>query len=169
MRPIRWTLRIRFRRPGRGRFRLIAKPDARSVAVFHADARRAVATLAGARGNPGKLPRLPIGRSTLAAALAIVFLAGIATAIFGSRGVLDVARSREELREIEAQVAARMESVAALRREVQRLKSDRLATERIARESLGYVRPGEITFLLPREGGTSRVAQDAGRGRPAGR
>ena len=136
--------------------RLISRPDARTVAIFRADARRAINAPSGAQGSSGKLPGRPLGTRTIAATLGILFLAGIATAVLGSRGVRDVVRSQEELRELEARVVARQESVTALLREVRRLKEDRLATERIARESLGYVRPGEITFLLPAEGGATR-------------
>jgi cell division protein FtsB len=148
------ALTFRFR-PGRwARFRLGPRRDAVAIHRFHGDARRAPA---GSRPRDAAAPPhgRRIGRRTLMAALAVAFVAGSAMAVLGSRGILDVIRSSRELGVAQARLDRQQETVAELRREVQKLREDRLAVERIARESLGYVRPGEITFLLPDEGPNS--------------
>jgi len=157
------ALTFRFR-PGRwARFRLPPRRDAVAIHRFHGDARRAPA---GGRTRPSAAPALSrrIGRRTLLAALAVAFLGGTAMAVLGSRGLLDVLRSGKELRAAEARLNRQQETVAELKREVQKLREDRLAVERIARESLGYVRPGEITFLLPEDG--SKPTESARRPAP---
>ena len=82
-------------------------------------------------------------------ALVIVFLGGTAAALFGNRGYLDNARQRLRYSEKRVASAAHLQRVQALRREVNRLKSDPSAVERIAREDLGYVAKDELTLLLP--------------------
>ena len=83
------------------------------------------------------------------AAFVIVFLGGTAAAFFGDHGYLDVRRQRQRYNELNAIHAARRERVDALRHEIDRLKDDPSAIERIAREDLGYVAKGELTLLLP--------------------
>lgn len=82
---------------------------------------------------------------------AVVFVAGTAAAFFGPRGYLDVRRSRKELEVFTKQVEAQRIRVRDLRAEVKELQKNPGAVERIAREELGFIRPGEITFLLPYE------------------
>jgi len=86
-------------------------------------------------------------------ALVILFLGGTAAALFGDRGYLDVRRQRLHYRELAAAHAARLQRVDALRHEIDRLKDDPSAVERIAREDLGYVAKDEITLLLPADPG----------------
>jgi len=82
-------------------------------------------------------------------ALVIVFLGGTAAALFGDHGYLDVTRQRLHYSELKAAHAMRLQRVDALRREIDRLKDDPSAVERIAREDLGYVARNELTLLLP--------------------
>ena len=82
-------------------------------------------------------------------ALFIVFLGGTAAALFGDRGYLDVERQRLRYSERREASAAHLQRVQALRHEVERLKSDPSAVERIAREDLGYLAKDELTLLLP--------------------
>jgi cell division protein FtsB len=78
-----------------------------------------------------------------------LFVAGIVLAIVGDGGYLDRRKTLSELRTLEESVKVQEERVAVLRQEVERLRSDPTAMERIAREQLGFVEPGEISFLLP--------------------
>ena len=89
-------------------------------------------------------------RGTIAA-LVIVFLGGTAAAFFGDHGYLDVRRQRDRFNELQATYAARKQRVEALRREIDLLKDDPAAIERIAREDLGYLGKGELVLLLPGE------------------
>src|SRR5262249_37035466 len=105
-------------------------------------------------------------------ALVLVFTGGIAAALFGDRGYLDVQRQRQHLLELQQATEEHQHRVEALRHEIERLKTDPFAVERIAREDLGYVAPGEIPLLLPREddadspaAGPSRLDAKAGSAR----
>jgi cell division protein FtsB len=86
-------------------------------------------------------------------ALATLFVGGSAAALFGDRGYLDVRRQRLHYDELAAIHEARLKRVDALRREIDRLKDDPSAIERIAREDLGFVAKDEITLLLPGDPG----------------
>jgi len=81
--------------------------------------------------------------------LAFIFLGGTAAAFFGDRGYLDNRRQRRQFEELKATHAARRERVEALKHEIDRLRDDPSALERIAREDLGFVAKDEITLLLP--------------------
>jgi cell division protein FtsB len=83
--------------------------------------------------------------------MVLVFVGGSAAALFGERGFFDLRRSRVEQQELQRQVDEQLGRVLALKEEVGRLKEDPTAIERIAREDLGYIRHGEIHFLLPRD------------------
>lgn len=78
-----------------------------------------------------------------------LFVTGVALAIVGDGGYLDRRKTLAELRSLEESVKVQEERVATLRQEVERLRRDPTAIERIAREQLGFVEPGEISFLLP--------------------
>ena len=95
------------------------------------------------------------------AALCGVFLGGTAAAFFGERGYLDVRRQRRAFLAMKLEVAAHQDRLHALKREVERLRADPRAVERIAREELGYTEPGEITLLLPGGGRAGSAALDA--------
>jgi cell division protein FtsB len=86
-------------------------------------------------------------RNAFVAGLVAVFVAGVFTAIFAERGWLDVRAERAELARVEGEFVAQQQRVANLRAEVERLKRDPRAIERIAREKLGYARPGEIVVV----------------------
>ena len=60
-------------------------------------------------------------------------------------------RLRSEIAELETDVRQRETVVNHLEREVMRLEKDPMARERVAREQLGLLFPGELDFLLPRE------------------
>jgi cell division protein FtsB len=81
----------------------------------------------------------------------LVFVGGSAAALFGERGFFDLRRSRMEQQELQRQVDEQLRRVLDLKEEVKRLHDDPTAIERIAREDLGYIRAGEIHFLLPRD------------------
>ena len=100
------------------------------------------------------------------AALVIVFLGGVAAALFGDRGYLDVERQRLRFRELRDAHAAHLQRVEALKHEVDRLKTDPSAVERIAREDLGYVARNELTLLLPGDdpGGAGGLDAQSGSG-----
>jgi cell division protein FtsB len=80
--------------------------------------------------------------------LGALFLAGSVMAMVGKGGYLELRRLRNQRDQMQAEVDAQQRKVEALQRQVQALRDDPAALERIAREELGYARPGEVTFLL---------------------
>jgi cell division protein FtsB len=84
----------------------------------------------------------------------VLLLAGVAgagclAAVIGKGGRLDRKRLDREIATLEADIAARKEAVALLEEEIRQLGQASMARERVAREELGLVEPGEISFLLP--------------------
>jgi cell division protein FtsB len=70
-------------------------------------------------------------------------------AVTGERGHLDVRRQRAQIGKLRAEVAALARENAALLAEVRGLRSDPFVIETLAREKLGYARPGEIVLRFP--------------------
>ncbi len=151
LRPVR--LRLSFSFGGRGsRFRSSKRrADARSALSYLSDARRAEDLPSAPDLAKEASRRARLKQGTSVAGLVALFVFGVVISIFGARGYRDLRQSRRELEDLTARLEAQQEKVSALRREVQRLKDDPSALERIAREELGYARPGEVTFLLPGE------------------
>lgn len=68
--------------------------------------------------------------------------------IFGDKGVLQVWEQRRRTAELEQQVEALRTENTRLAAEIDALRSDERAIERLAREQLGLARPGETVFLI---------------------
>ncbi len=118
-------------------------------------------TRAGQAPNPEIERKRARRQRSVVAVLVFIFLGGTAAAIFGDHGYLDVQRQRRHLREMRDAHAAHLERVQALRHEVDRLKTDPFAVERIAREDLGFVAKDELTLLLPGEDSADGSGFDA--------
>ena len=121
--------------------------DARPFGPEASDAFAAGADDRGGEPTPEGAKRRRRRRNAYLAGLAVVFTTGVLTAIFGERGFLDVRAKRAELARLEAEHGAQQQRVANLRAEVERLRNDPRAIERIAREKLGYAKPGEIVVV----------------------
>ena len=72
-------------------------------------------------------------------------------AITGERGYLDVRRQRARLSKLRAEVGTLRRENLTLLAEVRALKHDPYIIEKIAREKLGYARPGELIFQFQPE------------------
>jgi cell division protein FtsB len=94
--------------------------------------------------------RLQLRRRAVVFALLTLFGLGGMGALVGQGGALEARRLRAEVERLDAEVRQQEATVATLRSEVELLGQDGLARERVAREQLGLMRPGEIDFLLPR-------------------
>jgi cell division protein FtsB len=82
--------------------------------------------------------------------LAVLIVAAIG---FGAaRSYRDLAAARARAAALEQQIAEAQERVAALERRIERTRDDPVTWERLAREELGLVRPGDIVVLLPEAG-----------------
>lgn len=82
---------------------------------------------------------------------AVLAMAG--RALIGDRGLFEVWRKKGAHRQLAAEVRTLREENVALKREIQALRSDPTAIERIAREELGFSRPGELTFVFREDAG----------------
>ena len=151
-------VRLRIRLPGRRR----RPTDARVDRTWPSDARPAGERRPGAAPDPEAERARRLRVAALALFLVLVFVGSSLAAVFGDAGLLDIRHRRREIADLSADVARRKAGVAALEAHVRRLESDPRAIERIAREDLGLTRPGEITFLLPKE----RVQETRPRGAP---
>ena len=106
--------------------------------------------------RPARARREPISlrkRVLLILALCAI-LALVGRSILGDRGLFEVWRKKSSHQQLSAEVQALRDENSALHRQIEALKHDPLAIERIAREDLGYARPGEITFVFREDDGT---------------
>ena len=71
----------------------------------------------------------------------------------GERGLPALLQSRRDAARLTAQIAALRVQNAALEDRVRALTSDPTAIERVARETLGLIRPGEIVVTSGRSSG----------------
>jgi len=87
-------------------------------------------------------------RFALASAV-IVSAALIAAILFSSRGLLHLRALAAEQLAINQRIATRLRENQLLRERLHRLRTDDRYLERLAREQLGFVRPGEIVYRFP--------------------
>ena len=83
--------------------------------------------------------------------LLIAFLALVAYVAFGNRLFYKVWQEEKTLTELEAQVERLETETDSLRRVLKLLESDIDFIERVAREDLGLVKPGEVVIPLPKK------------------
>lgn len=84
-------------------------------------------------------------RQILGLALFALFLHDI----FGTHGFLAMRRTQKEIDDIRQQIGEMTNQNKSLADQVNELKTDPKAIERIAREEMGLARPGEMIFKLP--------------------
>lgn len=87
--------------------------------------------------------------ATLASLLALIAL--VVGSLFGDRGVLQLMTQRERAERLEAELDGLRAENARLAGEIDSLKRDPRAIERLAREELGLARPGETVFVIREE------------------
>jgi len=105
----------------------------------------------GARPDPRHVsPASYVMVSLLFSALVFGFF------LVSEKGLLQVRRQRVELATAQAEVAKLYADNEKMDAEVQALRNDPKAVEKIARETLNLVKPGEIVLVLP-EGWRTRV------------
>jgi len=69
--------------------------------------------------------------------------------VFGTHGVLAMRRAQQEAAGVQREIDQLNEENLQLQKNVQSLKTDPEAIERIAREEMGLARPGEYIFKIP--------------------
>lgn len=68
--------------------------------------------------------------------------------LVGDKGVLQILKKRQEVRELDQALAAARAENARLFQEMERLKNDPAALEDAARRDLGLIKPGEKLFII---------------------
>jgi cell division protein FtsB len=103
------------------------------------------------------MPPLRVVRQRFALVTAAVLSAALlVAAVFGSRGLLHLRSIQTEERAINRRITDLLRENERLRATLTRLKSDERAIEKLAREELGFVRPGDLVYRFPQD----RPAQD---------
>ncbi len=75
----------------------------------------------------------------------------VINALFGEKGLIDGMKVRRQYRELASAIAELKRENAAFRDEARRLRADPRAIERLAREELGLISPGELLFIVKDE------------------
>jgi len=78
-----------------------------------------------------------------------VAVVGAPALMLSQEGIPRLRTLKAEMQQVEAENAEITESIRQLRAEVERLKRDPRAVERIARDELGLVRNNEVVFQFP--------------------
>jgi cell division protein FtsB len=112
-------------------------------------------TSASAPGGEAGTPPRPF-RSVLVAVVAFLVLL---LATFALRGWQDVSRARSRARALESEVAATEARIAELKRRIDRLRDDPVTLDRLAREEVGLVAPGDVVIVLPERSHAATVAR----------
>jgi cell division protein FtsB len=108
---------------------------------------------AAAKGAPargGRVVETVFRRKALALAVFLIVAATMLNSLFGERGILGLWKAREEYSRLLSEVEALEEQNDALSAEIHALRTDPLVIERLARETLGMAREGELV-LIPRD------------------
>lgn len=105
--------------------------------------------MAEVKSKPGK--RLRYRRALILLAIALSVLAG--NAIFGEGGLRVLLEARRGNQGLEQEIERLEEENRQLEGEIQGLRSDPAAIEKLAREQMQMAKPGEIIFTLPYDQG----------------
>jgi cell division protein FtsB len=98
------------------------------------------------RATMRHLPPLPRNFKGVATVVAVALVACAFFAVFGSRGVMDLRRLQRQQNEAEAVAYSLALKNQKLRDHLDRLEHDDRYLEKIARERLGLIKPGEIVY-----------------------
>src|SRR6187551_2332183 len=101
-----------------------------------------VITVRDERGDVG------LRRKAAGLASVIALIALLVGSLFGDRGILHLIAQRERAVVLARELDSLRGENEQLARDIEALRSDPAAIERIAREELGLARPGETVFLI---------------------
>jgi cell division protein FtsB len=79
----------------------------------------------------------------------VFLLLFLATA--GYKSWRDLAMARAHVEDLESRIEATQGRISELQELIERVESDPLTLERLAREDLGLVRPGDVVIVFPEE------------------
>jgi cell division protein FtsB len=83
--------------------------------------------------------------------LLIILLALLSITVFGQRGLLHMARLKEELKRFEVSNQKLQQENTALKKEIEQLKNDRRHLEELARDELGLTKENELIYDLKKK------------------
>ena len=83
---------------------------------------------------------------------ALLGLILVALAVFGNNGIITYTQLHQNYHEMELRVEELNRENKRLAEEISGLRNDPFIIERIAREDLGMVKPGEVLYLVPQGG-----------------
>jgi cell division protein FtsB len=96
----------------------------------------------------GYLTPLPWKHKAVVGAAMVVLGLCALSAVFGSGGVVHLRRLQAEQAQIEATAFELAQHNAQLRDHLQRLEHDDAYLEKVVRERLGWIKPGEIVYRV---------------------
>lgn len=105
--------------------------------------------LRGKRVQPAA-PSTSLTRRRKLLNILLAFAAGVLLidALVGEKGLLEGVRARRAYEEAEASLNRLRAENVRLYKDQRRFSEDRAAIEALAREELGYIRPGELLFII---------------------
>lgn len=86
-------------------------------------------------------------QTTMALSL-LLFATMVGVAVFSEDGVMTVFHFKDELEQLKETNETLADENRKLREEIETLKTDPLAVERVAREKLNLVKPGETVYQI---------------------
>jgi len=99
--------------------------------------------------------------------LALVCLALLVHEIFGTHGFLALRQEKKEVESLRQQIRQLQQENSLLDQQIKALKSDPKAIERLAREQIRLVRPGETVYTYPEKDGKKDQVPPATPEKPA--
>jgi cell division protein FtsB len=88
-------------------------------------------------------------KAAIGAGIAVLALCAV-SAVFGSGGVVHLRRLQARQAQVEATAFDLAQRNARLRDHLQRLDTDDAYLEKVARERLGFIKPGELVYRVGR-------------------
>jgi cell division protein FtsB len=96
-------------------------------------------------------PETSLRRRAAALASLCALIALLVGALFGDRGVLHLLAQRERAERLQREIGELRGENARLVSEIEALRRDPRAIEKLAREQLGLAKGGELVFLIREE------------------
>lgn len=100
--------------------------------------------------KPGR-PETSLRRKAATLASLCALIALLVGSLFGDRGILYLMAQREKAERLQREIEEMRAENGRLAAEIEALRRDPRAIERLAREQLGLARSGEVVFLIREE------------------
>jgi cell division protein FtsB len=100
--------------------------------------------------RPGR-PETSLRRKAATLASLCALIALLVGSLFGDRGILQLLAQRERAERLQQEIAELRAENGRLAAEIESLRRDPRAYEKLAREQLGLARAGEVVFLIREE------------------